>query len=200
MKSPLIIAIGLFVFCALGCNRLKTIEHTDGIVTDRYTVDKKGQRHGEFRRFIGGDTLAELSTYVHGKLDGIRTIYHASGTPEIQETYVDDTIHGTYKVFFENGDIKIEGAYVDGVMRGIWKRYYPGEKVLEEVTYQENIENGPFVEYHENGNLKARGQYLDGDFEHDTLYLYDESGELMRKMLCDRGICRTFWLAEGVTE
>jgi antitoxin component YwqK of YwqJK toxin-antitoxin module len=200
MKDPLSIIVGALVFCMLACNPVKTVEHTDGIVTDRYTIDKKGQRHGEFRRFFGGDTLAEVSNYVHGLLHGIRTIYNAAGAPEIQENYVNDVLHGTYRVFYENGDIKIEGEYIDGAMRGVWKRYYPGGRLLEEVTYEDNVENGPFVEYHENGNPKARGQYLEGDFEHDTLYLFDEGGVLMRKMLCNRGICRTFWLAEGVVD
>ena len=200
MENPLLIIAGLLTLAVSGCNGLKTVEHTDGIVTDRYTVDKKGQRHGEFRRFIGNDTLAELSHYVHGMLHGARTLYSASGAVEIQENYVNDTLHGDYQVFFANGDLRIEGVYAHGVMGGIWKRYYPDGQVLEEVTYAENVENGPFVEYHENGKLKTRGHYLDGDFEHDTLYMYDLEGELIRKMICDRGICRTFWLAEGAGE
>ncbi len=190
----------LLLIGAYACNQVKTVENTDGNMTDRYTVDKDGRRHGEFRRFFGGDTLAELSVYVHGLLHGPRTIYNTQGKPEIVENYVNDTLDGPYKVFDENGDIKIEGDYVDGVMRGVWKRYYPGQKILEEVTFEDNLENGPFAEYHENGKLKAKGSYLEGDFEQDTLHLFDDNGILERKMLCDHGICKTFWLAEGIEE
>jgi antitoxin component YwqK of YwqJK toxin-antitoxin module len=169
-------------------------------MTDRYTVDKEGRRHGEFKRFFGGDTLAELSIYEHGLLHGPRTIYNENGKREIVENYVNDTLQGAYTVYDDNGAVKIEGEYVDGVMKGVWKRYYPGARILEEVTFEDNVENGPFIEYHENGRLKAKGQYLDGDYEHDTLYLFDENGIIERKMLCNRGICKTFWLAEGVIE
>lgn len=200
MKNTTLALAALIVLGTFGCNQVKTIEKTNGNMTDRYTVDKEGQKHGEFKRFFGQDTLAEVSNYVNGLLHGTRTIYNKLGKPEIVEHYVNDTLHGSYKVFDEKGDVKMEGEYMDGVMFGIWKRYYPGARILEEVSYKDNVENGPFSEYHENGKLKAKGQYMDGDFEHDTLYLYDDGGILERKMLCDRGICRTFWLAEGIPE
>ncbi|HLF65803.1 MAG TPA: toxin-antitoxin system YwqK family antitoxin [Saprospiraceae bacterium] len=200
MNFPSITLLSFITLCAFACNRVKTVEDRDGNMIDRYTVDKEGRRHGEFRRYFGKDTLAEVSTYVHGLLHGPRTIYNQQGTPEIVENYVKDTLDGPYKVYYENGDVKIEGEYVDGTMLGIWKRYYPGGRILEEVTYSDNVENGPFTEYHENGKLRAKGQYLEGDFEHDTLYLFDENGVLERKMLCDRGVCKTLWLAQGVLD
>jgi antitoxin component YwqK of YwqJK toxin-antitoxin module len=182
----------------ISCNELKTVETTEGNMTDRYTVDSKGEKHGEFRRFFGKDTLAELSFYDHGKLTGERTIYNVNGKPEITEMYVNDTLHGDYKVFFEDGKVKIEGKYTNGVMEGVWKRYYPNGTLFEEVTFAENEENGPFTEYHENGKLAAKGQYKGGDFEHDSLYLYTENGELMRKMFCQQGVCRTAWVDESL--
>jgi antitoxin component YwqK of YwqJK toxin-antitoxin module len=189
----------VLVLCLFSCGKTKTIEHTDGNMTDRYTVDQEGLRHGEFHRFFGGDTLSEKSTYVHGLLQGERIIYHVSGKPEIVEQYRNDTLQGKYTVYFEDGSVKIEGTYVDGEMRGIWKRYYPGGQVLEEVTYEGNEENGPFKEYHESGKLKAVGQYLGGDFEQDSLFLYDESGVLEKKMLCNHGICQTVWISTDTT-
>jgi len=184
----------------LACSDSKLVTETSGVVTDKYHVDKEGRRNGEFKRFFGSDTLAEVSNYVHGLLQGERTIYNTKGAREIVEHYVNDTLQGPYQVFYENGDVKIEGEYFDGVMKGVWKRYYPGGKPLEEVTYDENLENGPFTEYYENGNLKAKGQYQDGDFEQDSLYLYNESGILIRKMFCEHGVCNTCWLAEGEKE
>jgi len=175
------------------CSQEKVIEESNDVYTDRYTVDEEGRKNGEFRRFFGKDTLAELSHYAHGLLEGSRTIYNASGNAEVVETYVHDTLHGPYTVYHDNGAASISGNYDHGVMRGLWKRYYPAGGVLEEVTYAENLENGPFREFYENGNLKARGHYLDGDFEHDSLFMYNEAGILERLMLCNRGICNTIW-------
>jgi antitoxin component YwqK of YwqJK toxin-antitoxin module len=184
----------------LSCKNANVIEEVNDVYVDRYTVDKEGQRHGEFRRFFGKDTLAELSNYDHGQLEGTRTLYFDQGSPEIVETYVSDTLHGPYTVYFENGEVQISGAYDHGELRGTWKRYYPGGGLLEEVTYEDNLENGPFKEYYKNGNLKARGKYLDGDFEHDTLFMYTEAGTLARLMLCNRGICNTIWIADSTKE
>lgn len=200
MKNAPFIFASFMTIGLLGCGQLKTVETSDGNMTDQYTVDKEGRRHGEFRRYFGKDTLSELSNYVHGMLHGTRTIYNKYGKPEITETYDNDTLQGPYKVYYEDGKVQIEGEYVDGAMRGIWKRYYPNGQLLEEVTYEDNLENGPFVEYHENGKLRAKGQYKGGDFEQDSLYLFDENGILERKMLCDQGVCRTFWVAEGVVD
>ena len=200
MKISSLTPAAFLMLLVFACTDAKIVEETDGVTTDRYTVDKEGRRHGDFKRYFGKDTLAEHSTYVHGLLHGTRTIYNVHGQTEIIETYVNDTMHGPYKVFYADGKVQIEGEYTDGVMRGVWKRYYPGGGLLEEVTYEDNQENGPFTEYHENGKLRAKGQYLEGDFEHDTLYLYDEGGVLERKMLCDRGVCRTFWLSESAKQ
>lgn len=197
MKITSLTPAAFLMLLAPGCSNSKVVEESNGVTTDRYTVDKDGLKHGEFRRYFGKDTLAELSNYVHGLLDGTRTIYDEHGNVEITETYVRDTMHGPYRELFDDGKVKREGEYVHGAMQGIWKRYYPDGGLIEEVTIVDNMENGPFVEYHENGKLRAKGQYLEGDFEHDTLYLFDEGGVLERKMLCDRGVCRTFWLSDA---
>ena len=81
-------------------------------------------------------------------------------------------------------------------MNGPWLGYHENGQLKERVQFQDNDENGPFVEYHPNGNLAAEGTYKDGDNEDGELKIYDESGALLRTMLCDRGRCRTTWSAE----
>jgi len=81
-----------------------------------------------------------------------------------------------------------------------WKRYYDSGELMEIVNFVENEENGPFVEYYKNGNKKATGNYLDGDNEHGELELFDEQGELIKKMNCNKGICRTSWTKEADTK
>lgn len=180
------------------CSQHRKVETSDGVTTERYTVDKENRRDGEYRRYFGGDTLGEVSYYEHGRLQGNRTIYNKQGNPEIVETYVDDTLNGPYTVYDTSGDVTVYGVYDHGVMRGVWNRYYPGHKILEKVTYENNLENGPFTEYYENGNLKAKGKYLEGDYEQDSLWLYNDAGTLARIMICDNGICHTIWLNDTI--
>lgn len=168
---------------------------------EKYEVDKEtGVKHGNFEKFELDGTLVEDARYVENQLHGERTIYHANGNPEIIEHYESGTIIGVYKVFYDNAQTEIEGNYSNGVMTGIWSRYYENGKLMEEVTFADNLENGPFIEYHKNGNLKAEGQYLGGNKEQGLLKLYDENGELFRRMECDAGICRTIWLRPGYEE
>ena len=43
---------------------------------------------------------------------------------------------------------------------------------------------------------KAAGNYLAGDNEHGELKLFDENGELIKKMNCNNGLCQTSWTKE----
>jgi len=82
-------------------------------------------------------------------------------------------------------------------MNGLVKGYYPSGALKEEVTFANNVEEGPFTEYHENGHVMWKGTYRNGDHEFGLLEKFDETGVLVRKMMCDeRGICHTTWTTE----
>ena len=168
---------------------------------ERFEVDKKTKlKDGKFERLNADGSKFEVSNYEQDVLQGERTLYFESGTAEIVEQYKDGVLDGPYITNYEEGSVKLEGQYEEGVMTGIWKQYYESGQVMEEVTFRDNMENGPFVEYHPNGNLKAEGQYQDGDKEQGLLKLYDENGELYKRMECDNGICRTVWSREDQNE
>jgi antitoxin component YwqK of YwqJK toxin-antitoxin module len=183
------------------CSRTETVEREAFGMVEKYEVDKKtGVKHGVFEKFELDGTLIEHAVYVNDKLQGERTIFYANGSPEIVEHYNAGVIAESYHVYYANSEKEIEGNYADGVMSGIWKRFYENGQLMEEVTFADNMENGPFVEYHKNGNLKAEGQYLGGNKEQGVLKLYDEKGELYRRMECNDGICHTTWLRPGYQE
>jgi antitoxin component YwqK of YwqJK toxin-antitoxin module len=111
--------------------------------------------------------------------------------------FIDGEHHGKYQTLYPSGKVNVEGEYVNNVMTGKWKRYYPDANLMEVVSFKDNEENGPFVEFYPNGNVKAEGDYLNGDNEHGELFLYDINGILIKRMMCDNGICRTIWVKEG---
>jgi antitoxin component YwqK of YwqJK toxin-antitoxin module len=197
----------LFLFLAsaamlilIACSsKLDTVEKKDenGVLLERYTRLKTNfAKEGLYESFYPSGKLYEQSTYHNDTLTGERKLFHENGNLLIVEHHEQGRFEGAYKVYYENGQLELEGMYVDNKMTGPWKRYYPSGQLMEIVEFSDNQENGPFIEYHENGNLKAEGAYLDGDHEHGLLKLYDENGQLERKMNCDRGICRTIWTAE----
>ncbi len=150
-------------------------------------------KHGTYRRLSPRGILLEDAVYVANNLDGVRTLYYENGDTLIVEHYQDGKYEGSFQAFYVNGQLELDGQYVDNTMTGKWRRYYKSGELMEIVTFENNAENGPFVEYYKNGNLKAEGNYLDGDNEHGLLKMYDEGGNLIKKMECDRGICSTIW-------
>lgn len=164
-------------------------------LVESYFVDAEGKRQGEYKRFYQG-TMRELSHYENDTLHGIRTIYDEGGVMEIEETYDRGSFAGTYRTYYPSGQLELEGDYHNDVMEGNWSKYYPSGELMEVVQMKNNNENGPFIEYHPNGKLKAEGQYANGDKEQGLLQMYDTTGSLIRKMMCDSGVCRTIWSIE----
>ena len=111
--------------------------------------------------------------------------------------YDHDMIVGPYKTYFEDGTLSQEATYVNGMMQGDLKTYYKSGKIKEVVTMRDNEENGPFQEYYESGKIKWEGQFLNGDNEFGLLKNYNETGELVKKMMCDSlAVCTTIWTLE----
>ena len=196
------IAAGLVVSLFFACgNSVETIRITDdaGRVVETYERDKETRlRQGLYRNYDERGNLREEANYVNDTLNGSRRMYYADGQLQIEEQYAMGNFIGSYRTYYDNGQVEQEGTYIGNEMTGPWKRYYRNGQLMESVEFRANLEQGPFVEYYENGNLKAEGAYADGDNEDGELKLYDEAGQLERRMNCEMGVCRTVWKAEGV--
>ncbi|MEM1122384.1 MAG: hypothetical protein AAGJ18_18195, partial [Bacteroidota bacterium] len=184
----------------LACSsNIKTIEvqNDAGVIIERYEQNvKTEQKEGKSEFFTDEGELLETAFYENGELNGKRILYHENGEIQAIEQYVNGEFSDIYQAFYENKQLELEGKYINGQMEGEWKRYYDSGELMEVVTFAANEENGPFVEYYKNGKMKAAGAYLDGDNEHGELKLFDENGELTKKMNCEKGICRTIWTKE----
>lgn len=189
----------LFALSILACGNkaLEAIEAEDSFGDiEKYSRRKSDAvKQGPYAKFTREGIKLEEATYKNGMLHGFRILFSEKGDTQVIEHYRRGLFEGEYKSFYDNGQLEMQGRYENNTMTGKWKRFYDSGEPMEIVAFENNEENGPFVEYYKNGNLKAEGTYLDGDNEHGLLKLYDETGELIRKMNCDRGICRTFWQA-----
>jgi antitoxin component YwqK of YwqJK toxin-antitoxin module len=197
MKYTLFALLSLTVLTA--CSDLERVEVKDanGVVTERYSRRKSDYaREGKFEKFSASGIKVQEANYANDLLEGQRTIFWDNGKPQYIEHYRGGQFEGVYQAFHENGKMKLEGHYVAGEMTGTWKGYYDNGQLKEVVNFEQNQENGPFTEYYPDGKLKAEGAYLDGDNEHGELKLYDSTGTLTRRMMCDRGICHTVWQAD----
>ena len=152
--------------------------------------------HGPYQKTDSTGLLLERGNYADGDLHGIREILFPDGKVKIRERYAHGQITGLYEYYFPNGQVELKGFYIDGAMYGPWKKYNEQGKLLEVVTMIDNEEMGPFTEYYENGRIQVEGTYLHGPNEDGILNMFDETGELYKKMLCDSGICVTIWKKE----
>lgn len=196
MRILCFLIVLLFIACS---SKLKVVEirNEAGKLIEKYTQNvETQQREGESELYASDGKLLEKSYYKNGQLHGERILYHENEKIQVIERYDNGEFKGLYQAYYDNGQLEIEGKYIDGQMNGKWKRYYTSGELMEIVTFVSNYENGPFVEYHKNGKIKTEGKYLDGDNEQGELKMYDEEGMLIRKMDCNKGICKTIWTAE----
>jgi len=190
----------LFLFAC--SNGLETVETTEEDGTKvKYTRYKTN--YAKQGLYIKKDTEGkkiEEAEYVNDTLHGERRLfYFETGELQTTETYVKGIFNGAYKIYHKNGKVKFEGNYTNGVLMGQCKGFYDDGQLKEIVAFDKNEENGPFEEYHPNGKIKAKGTYLNGDNEHGLLEIFDEKGELIKKMQCEKGVCRTTWTKEENT-
>lgn len=190
----------------LSCNsNLETIETTD---EDGYLIKYSRKKtdyakDGLYTKHYPSGNLYEEANYLNDTLHGERKLYYENGKLEVLETYAHGMFISPYKKYYEDGQLKLEGFYENNMATGVWTRYYKNGKVKDAVTLVENEENGPFTEYYENGNLKAEGTYngMDTDTgyprEHGLLKMYNEAGELVKKMDCVMGRCKTIWTKDN---
>jgi len=170
-------------------------------LSESFQIDKKsGLMEGTYTKYFPNGKVEQLAEYKRNKLDGQRVLFYENGDTLIIETYENAEYQGVYKSFYADGVLESVGQYSEGAMNGQWKFYYDNKQLKEEVGFVNNEEDGPFVEYHKNGKLKAKGTYKtteenidSSNREHGPLEMYDEEGELFKKMDCVLGVCRTTW-------
>ncbi len=156
-----------------------------------------GNKQGKYKRWSNSGKLMEECYYTDGKLDQMRILYFENGDTQIVESYQKGIFHGPYRSFYPDGQTQFVGQYLDNQMEGLWIKFYETGAVMEKTHFSKNLENGPFQEFYPGGVLKTTGTYRNGDNEHGQLKVYDETGQHIKTMECQDGICKTLWQLEG---
>ncbi len=175
-----------------------TTTFDDGSIKEVFSVNKEGQKDGVYKLFREDGTLYEESNYSNDQLNGLRRVYFPDGVQvEIEELYDHDVMEGEHLVYYPSGSKLIEVNFTEGKMNGLLTKYFEDGNVQETVTFVDNVEMGAFKEYYANGQVQWEGSFLNGDTEFGLLKQFDESGELIKKMMCDSlGVCQTIWTPE----
>lgn len=186
--------IAIFTSCTAETKEVEILNEKNQVI-EKYSIDPVTKyKEGEYIRFYPSGQKAEETYYYNDTINGERKFYFESGQLDRVQHYLYGVFQGEFKSYYSNGNLSAEGNYLNNEMDGIWKRYYESGELMEEVTFVDNEENGPFKEYFKNGKLNTEGSYINGPFEHNELKEYNEKGELIRKMNCERGVCTTSWI------
>ncbi len=205
MKLNILLFTTLFALCFSCKNQYELVEKFDdtGTKTESFQIDKEtGLIEGVHYKYFPNGNVEQQSDYKNNKLEGKRILFYENGDTLIIESYANARYVGLYKSFHPGNVLESEGNYAAGMMDGEWTFYYDNKQIKEVVQFIENEENGPFLEYHKNGKLKAKGAYktteanIDANREHGPLELYDEEGNVYKKMDCNLGRCTTTWKRE----
>ncbi|SHH83109.1 toxin-antitoxin system YwqK family antitoxin [Wenyingzhuangia marina] len=112
----------------LGKNRIGVWKYYDSqerlILVENYD---NNQLNGERKVFYDNDSIAEISEYKNGKLDGITARFSKDGIKLHEMTYQDGLLHGRAKFFEVNGNIKESGLYYKDYKVGRWDYYIDGK-------------------------------------------------------------------------
>lgn len=182
--------------CIKSNHKKIVVQHPDGYYKEVYYVLDDSIKDGSYQKFFPDGKLWDSCYYKNDTIEGIRKIFSNKGYIEVIENYKNGVLDGNYQVLYPEGKIKLNQTYNKGVLEGFSLAYYPNGNIKEKVTMKNNEENGSFEDYYENGKIHWKGTYLNGDNEHDTLYEYDDTGILIKKMFCQYGVCQTVWTKE----
>jgi len=197
LKYLLFSFVFLFFYSCIGDGHKKiVVRDPNGYFREEFIVINDSIKDGTYLKFYGNGKLWDSCFYKNDTLQGVRKLFTDDGNLEIKENYKDGILHGEYYVYYPNGNIKLLQYFNNNVMEDTSYAYFENGKLKEKVTFKNGLENGPFIEYYKNGNFKWVGKYLNGDNEQDTLYQYSDQGILIKKMLCNRGVCFTIWTKE----
>lgn len=198
MKNILLLFLVLFLAsCQSDIEIVESMDSESGIKEVFERSRKSNLKEGYYRKIDSTGIMLEDAQYEMDQLNGTRKLFSAEGKLIIEETHKNGVFDGPYRTYHPDGTLELEGFYSNNETTGTWRRYYPNGQILEEVVFSGNMENGPFKEWYDNGKLKAEGSYLEGDNEHGELLEYDETGTLVTKKMCERGICKTIWTKES---
>ncbi|MEO6596157.1 MAG: hypothetical protein ABIP94_15525 [Planctomycetota bacterium] len=92
----------------------------DGAPKERYTVDERGDKHGQLQQWAQNGTRTLFEVYSHGRLHGAHREWTEAGAPVCSFSFQNDQLHGLCEAFHANGRTASTGTYREGKRTGKW--------------------------------------------------------------------------------
>ncbi len=127
--------------------------------------DRKGERHGTWKKFYSNSQIRYEGTFDHGKEKGTFLFYDekSDGKPSIMKTFLENSSIAEVRFFFPSGKLKSEGKMDKKNRIGTWKYFYSnGKIILSTETYKNGLIDGITTIYDKNGNIIEETIYNNG--------------------------------------
>lgn len=141
---------------------------------------KNGKLHGTSTRWYYNGNKERKDTYENGKLNGITRLWNEDGKISIKKEFRNDTLHGIYKEWFDNGQQKVEGQHYNNMYHGAWTYYNAAGFKVGSGIFDKGT--GVLKGFRLNGSLKRKVHYKDNKKHGEELW-YDTEGNLERRLI-----------------
>lgn len=165
------------------------VEHPNGQVQYRYSVDDLGRLHGLYEEFRADGTPVVRAEYERDLLDGIYEEYGEDGTLRLDARYANGSMHGAWVEYDESGTQRLVATYREGVLHGDYATFHEGGEPFVATRYREGALDGDWIERSEDGTRVYEAEYANGELHGDARLVSDgervvqqrwETGELAR--------------------
>ena len=131
---------------------------------EKNLLDAEGLPTGPWKEYNQYGELLRSVEYVHGKKEGLTTIYYRSEEPVVKEeiNYFDGIKDGAYSKKFFTGETAIEGEYKMGKKHAKWTYYFDNGEVKKECNYDNGVKDGLWKSFNKKGELKKETTYKAG--------------------------------------
>lgn len=109
----------------------------NGDITE-YTIDDKGNKHGE------------------------QIIKKQFGNIISQSYYLNGLLNGEYKTCYLNGQLECYCYCINNQIDGIFMSWYQNGQIMENSFYTNGLKNGSSIQWYSNGRIKYSNMYNNG--------------------------------------
>lgn len=105
-----------------------------------------------FSAYANNQTSRQI-TYIHGKKDGLQTMWFEDGTKSFKCNYVDGKQEGKAFTWWRNGQKRSESNYKKGIANGEQLQWYKSGAIFKKKNIVNGREDGLQQSWRENGKL-----------------------------------------------
>ena len=153
-----------FLFFSIKSYGQSEVKIKHGPRSEKNLLDAEGLPTGPWKEYNQYSELLRSVEYLHGKKEGLTTIYYRSEEPVVKEeiNYFDGIKDGAYSKKFFTGETAVEGEYKMGKKHGKWVFYFDNGEVKKECNYDNGIKDGVWKSFNKKGELKKETTYKGG--------------------------------------